>query len=111
MMGVLDHTIPLFIVFARNEHSDLPHEKTRPNHEHALSHHKKVIVETTQTQKVRKPQQQNTEPTELDCFVKCGMYILADFGAEVVFHLGVTTSYALTEFVVYWRLNFCAAII
>ena len=41
MMGVLDHTIPLFIVFARNEHSDLPHEKTRPNHEHVLSHHKK----------------------------------------------------------------------
>jgi len=34
------------------------------------------------------------------------MYILADLGAEVVFHLGVTTSYALTEFVVYWRLNF-----
>jgi len=33
------------------------------------------------------------------------MYVLANSGAEVVFHLGVTTSYALTEFVVYWRLN------
>ena len=27
-MGVLDHTIPLFIMFARNEPGDLPHEIT-----------------------------------------------------------------------------------
>jgi len=34
------------------------------------------------------------------------MYALANSGAEIVFHLGMTTSYALTEFVVFWRLNF-----
>ena len=41
------------------------------------------------------------EPTELDCFVKCGRYALANSGAEIGFHLGVTTSCALTEFVVF----------
>jgi len=41
------------------------------------------------------------EPTGLDCFVKCGMYALANSWVEVGFHLGVTTSYPLTEFVVF----------
>ena len=60
-MGVCVHSIPLFIVFEINEHGDFPHEKkTRTNREHVLSRRKKkVIVETTQTQKVRKPQQRD----------------------------------------------------
>jgi len=33
------------------------------------------------------------------------MYALANSWVEVVFHFGATTSYALTEFVVFWRLN------
>ena len=105
-------------MFARNEHDDLPHEKeTRANGEPVLSRRKKksscgddrlhkavgqgIRAPTTDVE-VRHHNSRIIEPTRQDCFVKCGIHIVANSGAEVVFHLGVTTGYALTEFVVYW---------
>ena len=83
-----------------------------------LRHKKKeVTVETSDyTKRVRKlfkcpPQMSKVqnkihndrviEPSERDCIVKCGIRVVPN-GAEVVFHLGVATAYALTEFVFYW---------
>ena len=76
---------------------------------------KKAIVETTDyTKRARKlfkrpPQMSKVQnhndsiiqPTERDCIVKCGIHVVANSGAEVIFHLSVTTGYALTVFVVY----------
>jgi len=114
-MGGSVHSIPLFIVFARNEHSEMPHENTRTKRKPVLSRRKKKkgIVEGSDCTKrapklLKRPHRRRrtenhnsriAEPTGLDFFVKCGMYALANSWAEVGFHLGVTTSYALTEFV------------
>ena len=76
---------------------------------------KKVIVEMTDSTKPRKlfkrPHREMSkvrnhnsrivEPTERDCFVKRGIHIAANSGAEVGFHLGATTGYASTAIVVY----------
>ena len=115
--GVYDGRVRTsFIVFPRNEYGDLPHEKSiQTNREPVLSRRKKEkktgIVETPDCTKrhasyssVHKQASmiRKLQPTERDFFVECGVYILANSGAEVVFHLGVTTGYALTGFVVYW---------
>jgi len=123
-MGGCVHSTPLFIMFVRNEHGGLmvvSHERTRTNREPVLSRRKKkVLVETAcrtkrasklfqvqaSTHRRRRSENRNhnhnsriIEPTERYCFVECGIYILANSGAGVVFNLGVTTGYALTEFV------------
>jgi len=119
-MGECVHSIPLFIVFPRNEHGKMPHENTPTKREPVLSRRKKGIVEVSDcTKRARKlfkrphsrirsanHNSRIAEATGLDWFVKCGMYALANSWVEVVFHFSVTTSYALTEFVVFWRLNF-----
>jgi hypothetical protein len=51
--------------------------------------------------KVRNHNDRIIEPTERHCIVKCGIHLVANSGAEVVPHLGVTSSYALTEIVAY----------
>ena len=40
-MGGSVHSIPLFIVFARNEHGEMPHENTPTKREPVLSRRKK----------------------------------------------------------------------
>jgi len=119
-MGGRVCSIPLFIVFARTEHGEMPHENTPTKREPVLSRRKKKKELSDCTKRARKliqcPHRRRrsenhnsriAEATDLDCFVKCGMYALANSGAEVGFHLGVTsgTSYALTELVVFWRLG------
>ena len=52
--------------------------------------------------KVRNHNDSVIELTERDCIVRCGIHVVANSGAEVVPQLGVTSSYALTEIVVYW---------
>ena len=109
---------PPFIMFARKEHGKMPHENTQTKREPVLSHRKKKkkgIVEASDCTKrarklIKRPHRRRrsenhnsriAEATELDWFIKCGMYALANSWAEVGFHLGVATSYALTEFVVF----------
>jgi len=75
-MGGCVRSIPLFIMFARNEHGEMPHENAPTKREPVLSRGKKkkkrncggvrlhkacpqAVEASTQMQKVRKPQQQD----------------------------------------------------
>ena len=106
------HSTPPFIMLARNEHGGMPHGNTRTKRTCIVAPQKKKgIVEASDCTKrarklIQRPHRRRrsdnhnsriAEATELDWFVKCGMYALANSWAEVGFHSGVTTSYALTE--------------
>ena len=127
MMGGCVQSRLLFIVLARNEHGDLPHAKKNTNESRACivpPQKKRRIVEPTDytkrahklfkrphTQRCQRPETTKAgfvEPTERDCFVQCGIHIVANSGGEVVFHLGETAGHALTEIVVYWGSRFTA---
>ena len=82
------HSTPPFMMFARNEHGEMPHENTRTKREPVLSHRQKkkkncgsvrlhkacpqADPASTQTQKVRNHNSRIAEATELDWF--CQMW-------------------------------------
>ena len=101
-------------------------KKTRTSREPVLSRRKKKkrIVEPTDYTKrahklFKRPHTQRCQRPEttkagllnrLNVIVlfKCGIQIVANSGGEVVFHLGETAGYTLTEIVVFWGSRFTA---
>ena len=97
-------------MFVRNELGDLPHERTQNNRERVLSVYYRAAKSTKRENKLFQvhhphtdaegPKTTTTPARLLGCFVEWGIYILANSGAGVVSKLGVTTGYALIDFVV-----------